>query len=224
MQTSSLFKFTTGKQNIFFTSDTHLGHNKPFIYEKRGYKNSEDHTWGVIGEINNTVGVDDILFHLGDFCLNTTEEQLNVYLSKINCNNILYVNGNHNNPLAALYKRELNNRGIAGSFFGGFEELYPLKVGKVTFIGPYREVLIDKQVAVLSHFPILSFNELKRGAWMLCGHSHGSCDLTKLSSKKGKYLDVGWDVHRKPLCFHDLKQIMDQKHLEIVDHHGVDSH
>ena len=85
------FRFNTGKN--FITSDLHLGHAKPFIWEKRGYTSIQDHDDKIIDKINELVGPNDTLFSLGDFCLNTTEPQLESYLSRIACQNIyLYVN------------------------------------------------------------------------------------------------------------------------------------
>ena len=75
-------------QKVFFTSDTHFGHNKSFLWGKRGFSCIKDHDDTIIDNINSVVKTDDILFHLGDFCLNSTESDCKSYIQRIKCNNI----------------------------------------------------------------------------------------------------------------------------------------
>ena len=37
---------------VWFTSDLHLGHNKPFLYEPRGFKNIQEHDNAIIENWN----------------------------------------------------------------------------------------------------------------------------------------------------------------------------
>jgi hypothetical protein len=69
--------------NLFVTSDTHFNHNKDFVYKARGYENPQEMTEDMIRIINDTVGKDGILLHLGDFCLNTTSEQYRDILKRL---------------------------------------------------------------------------------------------------------------------------------------------
>jgi calcineurin-like phosphoesterase family protein len=57
--------------NIFFTADTHLGHDKILKYasDSRGHFSSiEEHDEDLIERWNSFVGPDDIVWHLGDVC------------------------------------------------------------------------------------------------------------------------------------------------------------
>lgn len=79
---------------IFFTSDTHFGHNRGFIYEPRGFKSIEEHDEAIIERWNNVVGHDDTVYHLGDAMLGADHEYGINCLRRLN-GHILMVRGNH---------------------------------------------------------------------------------------------------------------------------------
>ncbi len=97
----------TAEQKVYWVSDTHLNHNRDFVYEVRGFKSSQEHTDFIINKINEIVRPNDILIHVGDLCLNTEENGLNELLARIQCQNIYLLWGNHNNPLWKIYQREV---------------------------------------------------------------------------------------------------------------------
>jgi calcineurin-like phosphoesterase family protein len=211
------FKFTTSPERKFFlSSDLHLGHSQKFIVEKRGFKSIAEHDDAVINSINENVRECDLLLFLGDFCLNTTEEQFDAYIARIKCRNIWTLFGNHPNPMAKVYRDEVK-RQMNDPFFEG--EVYPLKYKNLVFIGDYLEIFIDKQEYVLCHYPIYSFNHSKYGAAMICGHSHGGCALTKPENAMGRYLDVGWDLFHKPLSSDEVRDLVLKKTILSFDHH-----
>lgn len=210
-------------QKVFFTSDTHFNHDRPFIYEARGYKNRHDHNEALIAKINQMVGQNDILFHLGDFCLNITQPEFDAILSKIHCDHIYYIWGNHNSCIRQYYEEAVeshltitrfngdNNRGI---------DVYPYKSGKITFLGYYKEIIVNGQLIVLHHYPHQIYNQMQKGAWQLSGHSHYSNPSTQSDNTVNKILDVGWDGHAKPLSFDDVRIIMSKKqHVKLDAHH-----
>src|SRR5688572_6505201 len=94
---------------MFLTSDLHCFHKQDFTWEKRGYSSREDHTWGVVKEINKTCRPTDILFCLGDFCLNTSEEEFYTLIGAIDCKLHLLL-GNHPNPIYKLYKQHCKQK------------------------------------------------------------------------------------------------------------------
>ena len=61
------YKFDGNK--VFFTSDTHFYHGNIIRFCNRPFKSVEMMNETIISNWNNTVGQDDIVFHLGDFCL-----------------------------------------------------------------------------------------------------------------------------------------------------------
>lgn len=206
----------TSEQKIYISSDFHLGHQRDFVWKDRGYENPSAHDAGVIDIINSVVQPTDILIFLGDFCLNTKMDQFNGYLSRIQCQNIYALWGNHNNP----QEKNVYIPGQPKQLIREIQvETYPFEYRNMIFLPSYVEAILNKQYVVLQHYPIYVWNEMSHGAWMLCGHSHYGCPLTKSESSHGKILDVGWDGHKKPLSLAEITKIMDGKQIVSVDHH-----
>lgn len=195
-------------------SDLHLGHKKEFIWGKRGYSSVEEHDRGIIAKINKLVGPDDVLFSLGDFCLNTSAEQFDSYLSQITCQNIKLIWGNHPNPIYKMYRQML-----AAEYQRDDIEVYPYRYRNVEMIGYHYECTIKGKYVVMNHFPIAVWENMKEGSYMLCGHSHYSYPSTRVECIDGLTLDCGWDGHATPLSFDDIIRIMKFKNIRKVDHH-----
>ena len=58
---------------VWFTSDLHLGHNKPFLYEPRGFKNIQEHDNAIIENWNKIIRPNDKVYVLGDLMLNDND-------------------------------------------------------------------------------------------------------------------------------------------------------
>jgi calcineurin-like phosphoesterase family protein len=192
--------------NLFVTSDTHFNHNQEFIYKKRGYDNPQKMTHDMIDIINNTVGENGILLHLGDFCLNTTKDQYHYILSKLRIKEIWMLWGNHNNPIQKSYGGTREQ--IAASNQGIF----------IRYLGHYFTFRKSKKVFVCFHFPIQIFDGMSQGSMHLCGHSHGDNPLSRPEDKTHKILDCGWDIHGKPLTMKEVESILEKKGVNSLHH------
>jgi len=199
---------------VFFTSDTHFRHNQSFIFEARGYKDRYEHDDALIAKINEVVRPEDTLIHLGDFCLNITPPEFNEILARINCQNIAYIWGNHNSCIRRLYEEAIATE------YGKDIEVYPYAVGKITYLGYYKELIVNGHMIVIHHYPHQIFNQMQKGAWQLSGHSHYTNPTTHVDNPDNKILDVGWDGHGKPLSFPEIQKIMMNKnHVKQDKHH-----
>jgi len=199
---------------VFFTSDTHFRHNQSFIFESRGYKDRYEHDDALIAKINEVVRPEDTLIHLGDFCLNITPPEFNEILARINCQNIAYIWGNHNSCIRRSYED------VVATEYGKDIEVYPYAIGKLTYLGYYKELIVNGHMIVIHHYPHQIFNQMQKGAWQLSGHSHYSNPTTQLDHPDNKILDVGWDGHGKPLSFPEIQKIMMNKnHIKQDKHH-----
>ena len=199
---------------VFFTSDTHFRHNQSFIFETRGYKDRYEHDDALIAKINEVVRPEDTLIHLGDFCLNITPPEFNEILARINCQNIAYIWGNHNSCIRRYYEDAVATE------YDKDIEVYPYAVGKLTYLGYYKELIVNGHMIVIHHYPHQIFNQMQKGAWQLSGHSHYSNPTTQLDHLDNKILDVGWDGHGKPLSFPEIQKIMMNKnHVSKDKHH-----
>lgn len=92
---------------IWFTSDWHVGHNKDFLYGKRGYCSIEEHDSAIIKNCNELVEPEDELWILGDLALGADESEWYRVYNSINCKNIHFIIGNHDtNKRIEKYVRE----------------------------------------------------------------------------------------------------------------------
>jgi calcineurin-like phosphoesterase family protein len=196
-------------QKIYVTSDLHLGHLRDFVWAARGYSSAEQHDEGVIQTLNEVVRPNDILFMLGDLCLNAPMDKVDGYLDRIKCQNLYCLWGNHNNPHEKAVYRKLVPSG----------QQYPVRYKNMVYQGHYLETVLNGQFVVLFHYPISVWNEMKNGSWMLCGHSHHSFEQSKAEHVEGKILDVGWDGNARPWTLPEIAAVMAKKTVIAVDHH-----
>jgi len=220
------FKQTEERQ-VWWTSDTHCNHDPRWevpLWEARGYTSSKHHTDSIIDALNKAARPNDVLIHAGDFCLNTDESGLNELLARIQCQDIIMLWGNHNNPLWKIYRREVDK--MFANLAGGIDqgdteyEVYPFRYKNITFVGNYLELTVDGHYFVVEHYPIHVFNYMKDGAKMICGHSHGGLDFSQPNNLNSKILDVGWDLFKKPLSTEEILNIMSKKQIfQTTDHH-----
>jgi calcineurin-like phosphoesterase family protein len=202
---------------IYFTSDTHFGHTKEHIWKAMGFESPTDHAIGIIANINSIVRQQDILIHLGDFCLDTTYEEFTDTLSGINCDNVHHLWGNHNSQIKQLYRQGIS--AMMGEGSSDNMQIYPLRIGKLNFLGHYAEIKVDKQLIVLSHFPIYSWNKMKSHTWMLHGHEHCTDPNSSVTGVDGKIFDVGINATLHPYSFDAIKSIMANKNVRTNGHH-----
>ena len=78
---------------VYFTSDTHFGHENIIKWCRRPYSSVEEMNEKLIENWNSVVGPDDIVFHLGDFAFGGSGLWKEV-LSRLNGKKYLII-GNH---------------------------------------------------------------------------------------------------------------------------------
>ncbi len=78
---------------LFFTSDEHYGHDRILFYCDRPFETIEEMDNEIIKRHNEVVGINDIVYHLGDFTLKGKEEAQN-YIRRLNGNHI-FLKGSH---------------------------------------------------------------------------------------------------------------------------------
>lgn len=193
------------KQNIFFTSDFHVGHDNVIKFDGRPFKSTDEMHETLIRNWNSVVSNDDTVFYLGDLSHRCRPEVVKEFVDqlkgKIHC-----ILGNHDRY------RDLSR-------LGRFEKIY--EYGTDVSIKD-DDANRGYQDIVLCHYAVLSWNKQHHGAWHLHGHSHQS--ITKNPDMewyyKRKVIDAGcngWDY--TPISYVQLKDIMSKKIISSVDHH-----
>ena len=104
---------------IYFTADMHLGCDKLVENTRPMYNSCEEHDDLVMDALNRTVGRDDRLVIIGDFC----KEKPGRYRPHIRCKNIMFVLGNHD--------KESKIRAVFG---GNVRYQYMAKCGELWFL------------------------------------------------------------------------------------------
>ena len=82
---------------IFFTSDSHFCHSNIIKFCDRPFKDVEEMNEILIDNWNKTVGPNDIIYHLGDFCFAGSAEWHSI-LGRLN-GRIHLILGNHDEKL-----------------------------------------------------------------------------------------------------------------------------
>ena len=178
---------------IYFISDTHFGHRRILQYSRQIFDNIEQMDQAILNEINAVVGVNDVLYILGDFCIYNKEPIY--YRSLIQCSKVHIVLGNHD----LCRKGKIRN-------FDGF-----------TTVNHVNQIIAYNKKIYLSHYPHRSWPSSHKGSYHLYGHVHGKLDHEDRSSTR-RTLDVGVDNtsnYGKPLgqpwSFKEIQKILDER-------------
>jgi predicted phosphohydrolase len=117
----------TGK--IYFTSDLHIAHGKPFILEPRRYATVDEAIRHTFQELQ-TLTADDVLFNLGDVVIGAGErsEEYARRIVNLPCQQY-YIHGNHNAGISNIINAERAALGLLADDV----ELYPLTLSNSRF-------------------------------------------------------------------------------------------
>lgn len=131
----------------YYIADTHFGHDNVRFYDKEDrFSTKEERDNLIITNWNNTVGMEDNIYILGDFSWYNSLKTLDI-LRNLNGNS-----GNHDHKM-------LKNRDIQKEFI---------------MIRDYMEINDGDETIVLSHYPLVSFKNHLRGSYHFYGHVHNS--------------------------------------------------
>lgn len=210
------FKTANLPGKIYFTSDLHIAHGKPFIIGPRKYETVEEAIQHTFQELQ-ILTADDILFNLGDVVVGAGEksEEYARRIVNLPCRQY-YLHGNHNAGMSNLINEERANLNLLSDDI----EIYPMTLsnGRFVVLGHYAEIYIDGVPIVLSHYPIASWNHMSKGGYMLHGHCHRN-----LKDNVGlKRLDIGWDWKKRPVTWDEIYRELNPRKSVPVDHHGKD--
>jgi len=181
---------------IYFTSDLHFGHDRPFIYKPRGFDNVEAMECGLIDRWNELINDEDEVYVLGDLMLVNISHGVECWNKLRGKKNIIL--GNHDSAARIKIYSELPDTYILGYAM-------PFKYKDYHFY--------------LSHYPALTSNcdvddPLKTQIINLCGHTHTKDRFSDMD--KGLIYHVELDAHdNKPVSIdriiEDIKGRMEKR-------------
>jgi calcineurin-like phosphoesterase family protein len=168
--------------NVFFTSDQHFGHKNIIEYCNRPFADVEEMNRTMISLWNGVVRPEDLVYHLGDFCLD--RGNVNSLLNILN-GTIFFLWGSHDKWMRHFAPDNNESR--------------------VIFLGSLDEIIIEKQPIILCHYSMRSWPKSFHGSWHLFGHSHGRLE------PYGKSFDVGVDYWNfTPVSWEQVKNKMNE--------------
>ena len=174
-------------EKLWFTSDTHFGHENIIRFCNRPFKNAAEMNAELIRRWNQTVPEDGIVFHLGDFAYGNAS-LWNDILSQLHGTKYLIL-GNH------------DMKGMRQGYMRWFQE-----------ISQQMTIRVGGQRIVLNHNPFLCYGGSYRDVWQLFGHvhsgpaSHTGLDHPRLNMLFPLQYDVGVDNNDyRPISFAEVK-------------------
>lgn len=182
---------------IFVTSDTHFGHDREFLWGPRGFESHVDHDREVIRRWNETVGENDIVYHLGDVMLGDNAYGMSC-LGMLN-GHIKIIPGNHDTKTRIDLYKTLPN---------------------VEVLSLAEMIRYKKYNFYLSHHPTMTSN-LEKAPFLrmhlinLFGHTH---------QNKQFYQDIPYMFHVgmdsndcRPVLLDDAIQMMKAETQKCID-------
>ena len=139
---------------VWFTSDTHFGHDGIIRHCQRPWIDSISMDVDLIQIWNKLVSPDDVVWHLGDFSFHRPDWRQDAEIvSKLNGTKYIII-GNHDNH------GFMKKCGWNGVHDGIVEKTF--------------EFENTKYHVVMSHYPLREWNGFYYGSFHLFGHVHGS--------------------------------------------------
>jgi calcineurin-like phosphoesterase family protein len=209
-------------QKVFFTSDTHYHHanicsattkwSKSSLFNVREFDSLEHMNTTLVNNINEVVGENDILIHLGDWSFGGFE-QIEEFRSRLACKNIHLVLGNHDHHIE-------NNKGDVQNLFKSVHNYVNLNLRRPS---RHSNGQMDKYNFILCHFPIASWDRMKDGVIHLHGHVHLS---PQYRIAQGKAMDVGCEGSGlMPIELDEIFRLMKNQPVKSLslpmDHHEI---
>ena len=187
-------KFTSEEaEKIYFTSDTHFGHENIIKFSNRPYSSVEEMNIDLISKWNEVVPEDGVVFHLGDFAFGRAHNWINP-LNELN-GEIHLIIGNH------------DNKNLKQGFAAKFKS-----------ISPQLRLNIGGQIIYLNHYPFLCYGGSYMKTIQLFGHVHttkNGCtglDKNRLFNLFPLQYDVGVDNNDyKPISYNEVLTIINKQ-------------
>lgn len=170
------------RPRVWVTSDSHIGHNKEFVYASRGFESPEEMGEAIVRRWNYNVRDEDIVYVLGDVVMGSVDEGVEL-LSRLN-GNLYIIRGNHDDD-KKIEKYMTAPNVVSANSWGELVK--------------YRSTQF-----YMSHFPAVTMapgEERKYPIWSLHGHTH---QKTNFNENPHVY-HVGMDSHNcSPVLLEDI--------------------
>lgn len=182
---------------IYFTSDTHFGHDRDFVWKARGFNSVEEMNEEIVKRFNSIVTAEDDLYILGDVIMG---DPTNIeYVKRLN-GKLHIIFGNHDTSTRRKMYAKLDN--------------------VVEICGYATVIKYKKQEIYLSHYPTMVVNEdikevvsLKQCVLNFFGHTH---QTERFYNNDPRMFHVGVDSNNcYPVPIDDILDVMKEKFNKV---------
>ena len=135
---------------IFFTADLHLGHKNIIKHCDRPFSSVEEMDEHLISAWNKSVRPNDSVYIIGDFIFRSSASP-DSYLSRLRGKKHLIL-GNHD-------KDWVKKADMSGHFIS---------------VERFAEISDGQHKITLCHYPLMSWNHMAKGSYMIHGHIHNN--------------------------------------------------
>ncbi|WP_410471598.1 phosphoesterase [Faucicola mancuniensis] len=195
---------------IFFTSDLHFSHRNiakfcPHTRPQPTANGDIDTLDSYMIELwNDTVGVDDEVYNLGDLTFSHNLREIFDVLKQLNGRHHL-IFGNHDDIVQNHLEKFLTTQKQDGNPVLSSAQSY-LKL----------QLKEQAKTLILFHYPIAEWDGCHKGYYHLHGHIHD-----RMADIGGRILNVGFDLHGRFLTLDDVVGYLDD--LPKLDHFSDDT-
>ncbi len=131
---------------IFFTSDTHFTDTRVLKIDRRPFSTMAEHDAALIANWNAVVGVEDEIWHLGDFASSKYGDP-DEFLGRLN--------------------------GVKHLIIGNNDPECVVRTKAWASVQHYAELTLNGHLIILCHYPFRTWNKMGKKSINLHGHSHG---------------------------------------------------
>ncbi len=214
---------------IWFSSDWHYWHKNMTYGESvwpdkerttRHFNTTAEMSRALVESINKYVKQDDTIYFLGDFAFSGLENIYNFWKQLI-CKNIYFIPGNHDQHIK-------KNKELPNCYYVDEYDTIEDKIPKIVYpnssvvgaqdlfrmLPELTTITYNKQLFVLSHYPLDQWEDMSHGSIMLHGHCHHQIDSCETNTKHRR-MDVGIDWKEfRPYSIDEIVQMMEKRTIK----------
>lgn len=196
----------------WITADLHIGHRKVLDFcPNRGFDSIEAHDEAVLASINAVAGPSDRLIILGDLSL-CGAEYTRRWVSRIICPNRVLILGNHDRRKQGWYMRAGFNLVRKSTDAQEYNEWWQ-EIGELVTMShyPFRPGILEIVKYAFTDWKSLRYlgRQIRPyGQVLLHGHVHNRW------SQRGRAINVGWDIHRRPISQSEICRMLEDVYAE----------
>ena len=194
-------------------------------HKTRRFDTVREMSQAVVNSINKYVKENDELYFLGDWSFGGIENIYNFW-KQLKCKNIHFVCGNHDQHIKKnkiLPNCHFDNKDVSAIVDGPNPNRY--KDDRDDLFNVYAQDLFkmlpdlttityEKQLIVLSHYPIDQWEEMGHGSIMLHGHCHHTIDSCE-TNMQHRRMDVGIDWKEfRPYSIDEVVKMMNKRNVK----------